>query len=217
MILFFPPIVRVVLAAHAHSLLFRVVLTIPYAATLAYCTLGALERLRAPRPANVALAGATLAIVLMGLTSQFASIRASWAIPEGRRAEYKENEALMRALDFIDRRFPTVQTILSDPLSSYSIPAYTKHDAVAPLNQHSSPTDPSVDDRIRDVQDALNGRVGLQRTFRVIRRYGAGLILVNQSFARLTSSYYYFVTPLAYQEQRAKFDRRAGSLREDLR
>ena len=58
-----------------------------------------------------------------------------------------------------------MRTILSDPLSSYSIPAYTKHDAIAPFNQHSSPTDPSVDERIRDVQEALNGRVGLDRTF----------------------------------------------------
>jgi hypothetical protein len=77
---------------------------------------------------------------------------------------------------------------------------------VAPYNQHSSPTDPSVDDRIRDVQQALNGRVGIARTFEVIRRYGVNLILLNQSFARFTSSYYSYVTPLAYEEQLAKFD-----------
>jgi hypothetical protein len=63
-----------------------------------------------------------------------------------------------------------------------------------------------VDDRIRDVQQALNGRVGIARTFEVIRRYGVNLILLNQSFARFTSSYYSYVTPLAYEEQLAKFD-----------
>jgi hypothetical protein len=206
-ILFFPPIVRIVLAAHAHSLLFRVILTIPFAATLAYCALAGLDRLGRGRTIlSKILGAASLAIVAAGLLGQFVSIRSSWAVPEGRRAEYRENQALVHALAFIDRTYPRVQTVLSDPLSSYSIPAYTKHDAVTPLNQHSSPTDPSVDDRIRDVQVVLNGRVGMARTFDVIRRYGVSIVLVNQSFTRLTSSYYYFVTPLAYEEQRKKFD-----------
>ena len=207
LILFFPPIVRVVLAAHAHSLLFRVILTIPFAATLAYCALAGIERLRYVRPLHLKAVGAgAIVIVLLGLAGQVASIRTTWAIPEGRRAEYKENQALVAALAFIDREYPHVQTVLSDPISSYSIPAYTKHDAVAPFNQHSSPTDPSVDDRVRDVQEALNGRVGMARTFEVIRRYGVNLILLNQSFQRLTNSYYFFVTPIAYEEQLAKFD-----------
>jgi hypothetical protein len=206
-ILFFPPIVRIVVAAHAHSLLFRVILTIPFAATLAYCMLGGLDRLRPGRPLRTKLLGSgAIVIVVAGLLGQIDSIRSSWAIPERRRAEYAENQALVRALEFVERKYASVQTVLSDPLSSYSIPAYTKHDAVAPLNQHSSPTDPSVDDRIRDVQVVLNGRVGMARTFDVIRRYGVNLVLVNQSFTRMTSSYYYFVTPLAYAEQRKKFD-----------
>lgn len=210
-ILFFPPIVKVVLAAHAHSLLFRVILTIPFAATLAFCALEGLDRLRPGRSLRSRAMGlAAILVVVAGLLGQLDSIRSSWAIPERRRAEYAENQALVRALEFIDHRYPSVQTVLSDPLSSYSIPAYTKHDAVAPLNQHSSPTDPSVDDRIRDVQVVLNGRVGMARTFAVIRRYGVNLVLVNQSFARLTSSYYYFVTPLAYAEQRKKFDEHPG-------
>ncbi len=216
LILFFPPIVRIMIDAHAHSMLFRVILTIPFAATLAYCALAGIARLRGSggtqerdgkRLLSKAIGVATLAVIALGLAGQFASIRSSWAIPERRRAEYSENQALVRALEFIESAYPNVQTVLSDPLSSYSIPAYTKHDAVAPYNQHSSPTDPSVDDRIRDVQEALNGRVGMARTFEVIRRYHVNLILLNQSFARFTSSYYSFVTPIAYEEQLAKFDR----------
>ena len=60
-------------------------------------------------------------------------------------------------------------------------------------------------ERIRDVQEALNGRVGMERTFRVLRRYDVDLILLNQSFPRYQSAYYVFLSPLSFPEQTAKF------------
>jgi hypothetical protein len=98
-----------------------------------------------------------------------------------------------------------VQTVLSDPISSYSIPAYTRHDAVAPFHQHASPLDPTAAQRIRDVQEALNGRIGMERTFRILRRYDVDLILLNHSFPRYQSAYYVFLSPLMYPEQTKKF------------
>lgn len=207
-ILFFPPIVRLVVDAHAHSMLFRVILTIPFAGSLAYASIAGAGMLRRGRPIARAGGAAVLAIVAAGLAFQISATRSSWSVPEKLRADYKESEPLVAALRFLEERYPSPQTILADPISSYAIPAYTRHDAVAPYHQHSSPTDGSVDDRIRDVQEALNGRVGMDRTFAVIRRYGADLVLVNQSYRRYASAYYTHLSPLAYEEQRRKFDGR---------
>ncbi len=228
-ILFFPPIVRTVLAAHAQSMLLRVILTIPFAATLGWITVAAIDGLRGrtvggsalhaddPAPAWKILgaradvgrrvrAVLVLGIVASAMTIQAAATRSAWMIPEQRRGDYRESLALVHALDFADKRFETVETILSDPISSYAIPAYTHHDAVAPYHQHSSPSDPTALPRMRDVQEALNGRVGLGRTFDVLRRYRVDLILLNQSWPRYLSSYNVFISPLVYGEQRAKFD-----------
>jgi hypothetical protein len=208
-IVFFPPFVRIVLGAHAHSLLLRVILVIPFAASLAWGALRAGSAL-ADRPRTSAArrlgAALLLAITLAGLAAQAVSTRRQWAVPEKTRADHRESAALVRALAFLDEAFPEVQTVLSDPISSYAIPAYSGHDAVAPLHQHSSPADASVPQRIRDVQEALNGRVGMERTFRVLRRYGVDLLLVNQSWPRYQLVYYAYVSPVAYEEQRSKFE-----------
>jgi hypothetical protein len=218
LILFFPPIVRVVLAAHAQSMLFRVILTIPFAATLGWIAVAAVRQLRPPggaesHPPAVARphwrrirAGIALAIVLAAIVAQAVATRSAWLIPEQRRGDYVESASLVRALQFVDREFVNVQTILSDPISSYAIPAYTRHDAVAPYHQHSSPSDPSALTRMRDVQEVLDGRVGMARTFAVLRRYKVDLILLNQSWPRYISSYHVFISPLVYGEQRGKFD-----------
>ncbi|MDM7916589.1 MAG: hypothetical protein QUU85_15195, partial [Candidatus Eisenbacteria bacterium] len=122
------------------------------------------------------------------------------------RDRYEESQPLVAALDFLEHRYPQRLTILSDPISSYAIPAYTHHDAVSPFQQHSSPSDSTVDDRLRDVQEALNGSVGPARTFEVLRRYGVDMILLNQSWGSFVDAYYVFISPLAYERQRKKFD-----------
>jgi len=206
LILFFPPITRVLLAAHAQSVLFRVVLAIPFAATISWLLLWAIDSLRA-RPARSRVrAVAVLAFIALAMAGQAAMTRSSWLMGAKSSASYRESEPLLAAYTFLDERFPSVQTILSDPITSYSIPAYTRHDAVAPLDQHSSPSDPTVGDRMKDVQEVLNGRIGLRRSFEVLRRYHVDLVLVNQSFKRYMDGYYVFLSALSYPEQSAKFE-----------
>jgi hypothetical protein len=247
-ILFFPPIVRIVLAVHAQSMLLRVILTIPFAATLGWTTLAAVDDLKGRTAASgaagpVGPAGGMsaaarkpgderddsqagrgrrrgtraplfrklralllLAIVAAATIAQAVATRSAWLIPEHQRGDYAESLPLVRALDFAEREFDPVQTILSDPISSYAIPAYTHHDAVAPYHQHSSPSDPSALSRMQDVQEALNPRVGMGRTFAVLRRYHVDLVLLNQSWPRYISSYGVFISPLVYADQRRKLD-----------
>ncbi len=223
-ILFFPPISRAVIDAHAHSLLSRVILAIPFSGVLAWTILrsidwvrtggaaargsadrngiGSRRGIRLRRAAGIA----ALALVACAVAIQAVSTRSSWAALSKHSAEYQESKPLLAALDFLDARFPQVETILTDPITSYAIPAYTRHDAVSPFAQHSSPSDPTVSQRIRDVQEVLNGRVGLARTFEVIRRYHVDLILVNQSFPRFQQAYYVYISGYAFDEQSAKFE-----------
>jgi hypothetical protein len=202
-ILFFPPLTRIIVGAHAHSVFARVLLTIPFAGILAWCSLIAVDRIRRGGPARWA-GFAVLLLVALGLAGQGVTTAAAWR--PGRGDGSGGDQPLLAAYTFLEERFPRTETILSDPITSYSIPAYTRHEAVSPFEQHSSPSDPTVDDRIRDVQEALNGRIGLARTFEVLRRYHVGLILLNQSFPRYTAGYYVFISPIAYGEQSAKFE-----------
>lgn len=208
LVLFFPPIVKLVLAAHAQSVLYRVILTIPFAGTLAWILVRSLSAVaRGAGWTRRIGAALLLGLIALSLILQAGATRSAWAIPERRRGDFRESAPLARSLEFLQARFPSVQTILSDPVSSYSIPAYTRHDAVAPYHQHSSPSDASALQRMRDAEEALNAHVGIERTFGVLRRYGVDLILLNQSFPRFLSSYQVFISPLVYGEQRAKFDR----------
>lgn len=102
---------------------------------------------------------------------------------------------------------PGPRVILTDPATSYSIPAYTGHQVSAYLDQHSSPNDPKGLERILDARDVLSPYVGLGKTIETLREYQVDLIALNQRFTEPMQFDYWSVSPTLYAGTRAKFDR----------
>jgi hypothetical protein len=111
------------------------------------------------------------------------------------------------ALHFLDSHIPAPSVILSDPLTSYSITALTKHKTVAVLHQHSSPTDALAIDRLDDVNNVLSPFVSMGETLGLLDKHGVKFVLLNQTFNRPVLIYRGIIDPGFYEKQREKFDR----------
>ncbi|HVP37746.1 MAG TPA: hypothetical protein VMS93_01040, partial [Candidatus Saccharimonadales bacterium] len=109
------------------------------------------------------------------------------------------------ALGFLDRSYPRAQVVASDPVTEYSVAALTRHDVLATLNQHSSPSDPEALDRIRAAQDIMSPGCGPARTAALLRRYGVDLVVVNHTFRYRLIYYLAALDPVDYPAIEDKF------------
>jgi hypothetical protein len=145
-------------------------------------------------------------MICAGVVLHCAHAAGKWRIPAQRRAAWGEQAPLLQALAWMEDRLAPGLTVLSDPLTSYAIPAYTSHGTVAPFHQHSSPTDPTALARMREVQAVLNGLTDIRSTCAILDRYGVDVLVLNQEFERYQSAYGVFLSPLVHDLQRAKLD-----------
>lgn len=202
-----PAAVRIVEAVHGHSLLFRVLLVVPFFQVLGWYTFLALRRIRRDRSfARLAPVGIFLVLLVLAFAQHTRRAVRIWTQPEHRRTALIEPVGHLRAFAFMDSVLTEPTVVLSDPITSYAIPAYTRHYAMTPFHQHSSPADHRTVERMQDAQAALSAHVPVSETLRILRKHGVSHILLNQSFPRYQSHYYTLISPLAYREQLARFD-----------
>jgi hypothetical protein len=186
-----PPTETLLERLRAHSLTFRLLMSVPTPLLLVV-----LLRLRGRL---------TAAVVLLALGLHAAQAVRAWRIPEQRREAWQESAPLARLLRQLEARPGPPLTILSDPLTSYAIPAFTRHHTVSPFHQHSSPTDATAWRRMQEAEAVLNGCVPIRETCRILDAYGVDLVLLNQSFRRYQTHFGFVLSPLSYGLQRAKF------------
>lgn len=209
LILLNPLAVGVIEKAKAHSVLFRVLLIVPFFQTLGLYLVWAIRRLRDERtwrrwvlPVLFLLLTATISTLHMRQAIAF------FQVPEHRRGPWLESQPLLRALEFLHESEAEPQVVVADPMTSYQIPAYTRHYAIAPFNQHSSPADDRAVERIYDVQAVLSPYVSAERTDDILSRYEADFVLLNHSYPRYVKFYYTYIETQVFPEERAKFERR---------
>jgi len=203
-----PIAVRLIEDARAHSLLFRVLLVAPYFQVLGYYTYWAIRRGREGRPRRLLLPALFLILAALTLTLHYRAAAVAWSKPQEFRAGLREVPALQVALARLQETDSTPRVVLSDPITSYAIPAYTHHYAMTPFHQHSSPADSRAIERMQDAQAVLSAYVPITKTLEVLREYDVRYILLNQSFRRYQSEYYTLISPVAYERQKAKFTAR---------
>lgn len=112
----------------------------------------------------------------------------------------------MDVLAWLRHSYPGPRVLLSDPATSYSIPAYTGHYVSAFLDQHSSPNDPRALERILAARDILSPFVDERRTLELLRAWRADAVVVNQRFEQPIAFDYWSVSPALYGPTRAKFE-----------
>ncbi|MFQ5510890.1 MAG: hypothetical protein ACE5EO_03475 [Candidatus Krumholzibacteriia bacterium] len=100
---------------------------------------------------------------------------------------------------------PGRAVIASDPVTSYSIPAFTQHHVVCTLDQHAPPNDLRVEERIGAARDIMSPFVSARRTAELIRTHGVTHVVLNQRFREPTGVHYWSVDPAVYAEARNKF------------
>ncbi len=79
----------------------------------------------------------------------------------------------------INRMVPSGSTIASDPITSYSIPAFTDQFAVCTLDQHSVPNDSTALGRILDCRDICNPEMPLVDVVALLKKYDAQYVVMN--------------------------------------
>jgi hypothetical protein len=118
------------------------------------------------------------------------------------------------ALDYLQAAVDTSAVVASDLLTSYSVPAFTRHHAVSTLHQHGSPNDPRGIDRIVALVEIMNpdspGKVLKDR----LVEQEVDFVLVNQSFDRRILLHYAEADPASLERLRVRLKAESGVFRE---
>ncbi|UCH83859.1 MAG: hypothetical protein JSW50_15705 [Candidatus Latescibacterota bacterium] len=91
---------------------------------------------------------------------------------------------LTKAVRYINSRVPKNAVVLSDPVTSYALSAFTHARVVAVLGQHGNPNDRHSLDRLKAIQTVLSPYITQIESVMAVRRFNVDYILVNGSFNR---------------------------------
>ncbi|HVP38217.1 MAG TPA: hypothetical protein VMS93_03430, partial [Candidatus Saccharimonadales bacterium] len=210
----FNPLLTPLLAPRLGYLLIRL-----YPVVLGACVLGGwvVDQLRvlAAGPAGRrAAAVAWLAVVAVALAPEYRGSAASYQGPALAVEEARSPAPWRPTLDFLERAYPQPQVVASDPVTCYGIAGLTRHDVVATLNQHSSPSDTEAVARMQAASDILSPACPPARTAARLAHYGVDLVVVNHTFGYPLLDYLASVSPPEYPGIEAKFSARPEVFRE---
>jgi hypothetical protein len=186
----------------------RIALFAPYIAVMGYFVYRAARHLRGGRVAR------SDSLKSLAFLSVFAVLLVPYA--KGFIAEYRPaSRAFERehsyvpwrdALTFMQERIGEPSVILSDPITSYTIPAFTRHNIVAVPIGHASPQDAENVERVAAADDILNPYVGMKTTISLLDRYRAQYVVINQTFASSLYQSYWSLDVNMYEATRRKFE-----------
>ncbi|HEY6867226.1 MAG TPA: hypothetical protein VI792_08215, partial [Candidatus Eisenbacteria bacterium] len=206
-LMFAPPVVAL-LQPRLGYLLMRMIWLVPLAGLLAWLLPGLVRRLRRERgrPRWVAAAGLVLAAALLLPVTGEALLVLVRPGPFAAAEEARSPAHWRGALRWLDTALPPGQVVLSDPGTSYAVPALTRDYVVTMLDQHGSPNDAHGLERILDARDALDPWGTWERMREVVDRYGVTVVLLNGRFPAIPSFDYWSPSPTWYAEARARLE-----------
>jgi hypothetical protein len=89
-----------------------------------------------------------------------------------------------RLVEFINDKTIAGSVVLSDPVTSYMLSAFSHAKVVAVLHQHGTPNDPLALDRLESIRAALSPSTTQVEALRAIKRYGVQYVVLNGSIRR---------------------------------
>lgn len=205
LLLLFNPVLFPLLAGKLGYLLIRL-----FPAPLALCVLAGWSWEQGARLTG-ALAGsrpralAALAVVTLFVGADVRTALAGYGPGAMRVERENSHQRWQAALDFLGSHYPEPRVIASDPMTCYGIAGLTRHDVVATLNQHSSPSDSEAVARMQAAFDIVSPGAGPRRTAEAIHRYGVDLVFLNQTYERPRLDYMAFLDPADYPAALEKF------------
>jgi hypothetical protein len=206
-VMFAPPVVGL-LEPRVGYLLMRVVWLLPLAGLAAWALPRYAAKVRVGR-GRVRLAAASVlslaALPLLPAGLDALRVPAAWA-------RLASDERPLTPLPWSDelslaeRRLGPDRVVLSDPVTSYSVPMLTREYVVTMLDQHSPPSDSNAVRRLIDARDALDPYSDWARTRDVVRRYGVDAIVLNNRFRSIPPADYWAPRPEWFAAARARLD-----------
>ncbi|UCF79344.1 MAG: hypothetical protein JSW03_03600 [Candidatus Eiseniibacteriota bacterium] len=198
LLLIFNPVLLPLASKVLNYLAWRLMWAVPYALSLGIflAEFRTNFRLQSARVRVVSMACLLLiAWALVGVTtSRVAFYRHALA---RRDATFTENMAVIsNELSRLDRELKGRRVLLSDPVTAYAIPAFTRHFVTAIPVAHSAPGDSFPVSRVRDALDVLNPSVSIARTREVLRQYRVEFVVVNTGFLEKLYAFEYQIDPL---------------------
>ncbi|MCZ6766643.1 MAG: hypothetical protein O7D32_06895, partial [bacterium] len=147
------------------------------------------------------------ALLAAGMVSQLRSVtKESMFVPSTIEKERRSSHLKWEdGLDVLLSGIPDGSVVASDPLTSYSIPAFTRNYVMCALDQHAPPNDLILTDRIRDARDILSPYGSMAQTLELMRTHRATHVVLN---GRLPSGMildYWTMDPSIYPACREKF------------
>lgn len=196
LVLVFNPVLMPLASSFLSYLASRLIWAVPYGLAAAMLLVEVPGRFTAaPRPKKVAYA---LACGLMVLALAWTlnhrigfyrnAVTADPSFPQ-------DLAGIASVLERLDHLAPERSVFLSDPVTAYAIPAFSRHYVTAIPVAHSSPADPRPVSRVRDATDVLNSGVGLAKTVSILQEYKVDFVVVNTSFQAQLSAFEYRVDP----------------------
>jgi hypothetical protein len=181
-ILLFIPLWYPILLKKMSYLLLRFELAVPSMIVSAYLLVELWKKLRNRNPElgrarailGIAFAALILGVPLAKMPSNFVYRQ---AVMDRLLAESYRN--IGDLFEFINQNCPRGSVIVSDPITSFGIPAFTDDYVICPFDQHSTPNDSTAVDRIRDCRKLFRPDVSMTEIRRTLDTYGAGYLVIN--------------------------------------
>ncbi len=125
------------------------------------------------------------------------------SVENGRENSYLRWEDALAA---IDEELPPGSVIASDPLTSYSVTAFTRHYTMCTFDQHAPPNDALLEKRMKAARDVLSPFVPIERTTALLADHHATHVIVNDRFPENVRIEYWSMNHEMYPAIRGKFD-----------
>jgi len=112
------------------------------------------------------------------------------------------------ALDEMAARIPAGETVVADPVTSYSIPAVTPLHVLCTLDQHAPPNDRRASERMLAARDIISPYTTHARRTELLRAWGARYVAISTVVPQNVVLDYWTLTPPVARRAIERFDGR---------
>ena len=121
--------------------------------------------------------------------------------------EHANSALLWRdALVEIEPLLPRGSVVASDPLTSYSVTAFTAYHTLCTFDQHAPPNDALLEKRLQAARGIMSPYVSMARTTALLAAHGATHVIVNDRFPENVRIEYWSMNHEMFPAIRGKFD-----------
>ncbi len=186
----------------------RIIRMAPYVAVMAFFTYQAIKELSGEERRKSKVKAVLLLAILAAIMVQYLNYTYFYHRPSHLKKEEKRTASPWRnTLEFLEERIEDPSVILSDPWTSFSIPAFTRHYISAVPVGHASPKDAENVKKVREAVKVLSPYIDMETTLSILNRRNIDYIVLNETFDHPLHEYCWSIVPSLFPRTRRKFEK----------